>query len=319
MWNRKIRVHLIDTPGFDDQSRSDTEVLRDIAGWMALTYKNKIKLSGVIYLHRITDPRMGGSQMRNLSMFKKLCGPECFPAVTLVTTFWGVADLRKAADREQELISKEEYWGFMAKRGSSVVRHAGDEESALDIIDDIVKRQMTVVLDIQDKMVNKGLDLDETPAGRSLNKELIEQREKDKKEMERLEEDMRQAIIDKDEELIRVTAHLQDQFQEKIEKGDKNIRDLQASLENLKEERDKELKKIQQELQERAEQLAIREKEWQEYRASNTVNLAEKEENEAKLEEMKQQIRILERKSMSKNTGKINPSFSASFELTGKW
>lgn len=53
MYKPGLRVHLIDTPGFDDTNKKDVEVLRDIAGWLGVTYKKKILLSGLIYLHPI--------------------------------------------------------------------------------------------------------------------------------------------------------------------------------------------------------------------------------------------------------------------------
>jgi len=63
-------------PGFDDTSRSDTDVLKDVAFFLSQTYKHTVRLAGIIYLHRITDMRMAGSSLRNLTMFKKLCGDE---------------------------------------------------------------------------------------------------------------------------------------------------------------------------------------------------------------------------------------------------
>jgi len=304
MWNSHIRVHLIDTPGFDDTKRKDTDVLRDIAGWMAVTYTNKIKLSGIIYLHRITDPRMGGTQMRNLTMFKELCGPKCFPAVTLATTFWGAIDPATGADREQQLISNDEFWGYMAKKGSQVVRHSGTRNSAMDIVGAVVKRQTKIVLDIQNDMVNKGLDLDETLAGQSLNRELIEQRKKHQQEMKILEADMRKAIAEKDEESVEAIAQMQKEFQDKINQGNKDVRDLQASLENLKEERDTEMKKIQEELAERAADYARREKEWQDYRDANSFDPEESERKEREMEVLRQQLKDLIEKGERKKTGR---------------
>jgi hypothetical protein len=60
-------VYLIDTPGFDDTNRSDTEVLKEIARWLVASYKGKILLNGIIYLHRITDIRMQGRPGRTCS------------------------------------------------------------------------------------------------------------------------------------------------------------------------------------------------------------------------------------------------------------
>ena len=48
--NRGNNVFLVDTPGFDDTDRSDTEVLREIASWLTASYSNSIKLHGIIYL-----------------------------------------------------------------------------------------------------------------------------------------------------------------------------------------------------------------------------------------------------------------------------
>lgn len=65
-------VYLVDTPGFDDTNLSNTDVLREIATWLTGSCNNEVKLNGILYLHRITDPRMGGSAKKNLFMFKKL-------------------------------------------------------------------------------------------------------------------------------------------------------------------------------------------------------------------------------------------------------
>ena len=67
-------VTLVDTPGFDDNSRSDTEILKLIADWLQRSFDKNMLLSGVLYLYDITENRMGGSSMKNIKMFRKLCG-----------------------------------------------------------------------------------------------------------------------------------------------------------------------------------------------------------------------------------------------------
>ena len=81
-------VYLVDTPGFDDTEMSDTDVLLTFVDWLNLQYKNELKLSGLIYLHRITDDRMTGTATRNLTMMRKLCGDENLKNVLLATTRW---------------------------------------------------------------------------------------------------------------------------------------------------------------------------------------------------------------------------------------
>ncbi|KAH9205376.1 P-loop containing nucleoside triphosphate hydrolase protein [Leptodontidium sp. 2 PMI_412] len=79
-------VMLVDTPGFSDTNFSDTEILRRIAAWMKDTYDDGFLLSGIIYLHRIIDPRMEGPSLKNLRMMKKLCGANSLSNVVLATT-----------------------------------------------------------------------------------------------------------------------------------------------------------------------------------------------------------------------------------------
>src|SRR2546423_10558133 len=86
--------YLIDTPGFDDTNRSNTEILKEIAAFLTKLYVRKIHVTGLVYVHRITDPKMQGSAVKNLQVFQKLCGPQCFPQIALVSTRW--QELRSA-------------------------------------------------------------------------------------------------------------------------------------------------------------------------------------------------------------------------------
>jgi hypothetical protein len=81
-------VELLDTPGFDDTSKSDTETLQSILTWLKISGKKDTLLSGIIYLHRITDDRMTGSMMTNLKIVKELCGEQATKNIILVSTRW---------------------------------------------------------------------------------------------------------------------------------------------------------------------------------------------------------------------------------------
>jgi hypothetical protein len=82
-------IVIVDTPGFNDTYKSDTEVLLDLAKWLEVTYRQNAKLTGIVYLHRISDVRMDGSAMLNLNMFRKLCGEQPMKNVVIASTFWG--------------------------------------------------------------------------------------------------------------------------------------------------------------------------------------------------------------------------------------
>ena len=81
-------VHFADTPGFDDSTRSDTDVLKNIVVWLGAMREKRMKLSGIIYLHRITDTRVGGIAWRNLRMLHELVGADKMANVLLVSTRW---------------------------------------------------------------------------------------------------------------------------------------------------------------------------------------------------------------------------------------
>ena len=82
-------IHLIDSPGFDDDVIGDADVLSSIADYVNTNYKLKEQLAGVLYLHDITKARIGGVGQRNIRMLEKLIGLEKFNNWTVVTTKWG--------------------------------------------------------------------------------------------------------------------------------------------------------------------------------------------------------------------------------------
>ena len=86
--NKPYNLFLADTPGFDDDSRSDTNLLINIVTSLNDMRKQHIKLSGIIYLHRITDNRIGGVASRNLRMLHELVGADKMKNVLFVSNRW---------------------------------------------------------------------------------------------------------------------------------------------------------------------------------------------------------------------------------------
>ncbi|KAL8979899.1 MAG: hypothetical protein Q9205_004877 [Flavoplaca limonia] len=111
-------VILVDTPGFNDTHRSDTEILTALADWMKSSYQEKMFLSGIIYLHAISETRMTHSSLENLRMFHKLVGDHNLKNVILATTKWSVTPLEDGLRREKDLTSEEEFWSTMMAAGS---------------------------------------------------------------------------------------------------------------------------------------------------------------------------------------------------------
>ncbi|KAF3039397.1 gTPase, IMAP member 8 [Didymella heteroderae] len=99
---------LIDTPGFDDTTRTDSEILTEIARILSAQYALGVQLKGIIYIHRITDVRFNRSSVKTFEIFKKICGHEALKNVLLVTSRWHEIDEATGADRERQL--KEKFW-----------------------------------------------------------------------------------------------------------------------------------------------------------------------------------------------------------------
>ena len=59
------------------------------------SYEEGKLLSGLLFLHRISDDRMTGSPSRVLEIFKNICGEEAFRNVVLVTFLFMLASREK--------------------------------------------------------------------------------------------------------------------------------------------------------------------------------------------------------------------------------
>ena len=105
-----LQVHLIDTPGFDDTNRSDSDVLKDLAYWLGISNeKKKNQLTGLIYLHPITHVRMASTPFKNLRTFRKMVGSGSMASVALVSTMWGPSSGKEEEDRDMLLQSTPQY------------------------------------------------------------------------------------------------------------------------------------------------------------------------------------------------------------------
>ncbi|KAL2681292.1 hypothetical protein Neosp_008903 [[Neocosmospora] mangrovei] len=235
-------VYLVDTPGFDDTSRKDTDILKEIASWLTETYQERIKLRGILYLHRISDNRMGGCARKNLVMFKRLCGSEGIKSVTFVTTHWEQVNYQEGELREEQLWKTRDFWGFFVERGAQVIRHYNNPASALHIVQQFVpgfteRPPEEVNLAIQTEMVDSGKDLDQTAAGQELQGEIEKERERMQHEMSELDREMREALAARDREMVEFLRVEQEKQREELSRRDREMDDLKISMENMHEEK----------------------------------------------------------------------------------
>jgi uncharacterized membrane protein len=245
----ELLVHLIDTPGFDDTFRTDSDVLKDIVFWLNTGYKENIQLSGIVYLHPITKNRVTGSTLKNLRMFHKLCGNESLPSVVLATTMWKNVDENDGERRQEELKSTPNFWGEMVANGSRVFRHEDNRASAMNIITYILDQRKRTILHIQREMVDEGKRLDETSAGQELERELLKQREVFEKRLREAQEEMQEALQEGNRKAIEEAMEQQARFQKKLDEAFKGSSELKITMKKLLEQKEVQYEKALQDLE----------------------------------------------------------------------
>jgi len=237
-------VILIDTPGFDDTTKTEVEILQLIAESLVELYTNNKKLSGIIFMHRISDVRMGGIATKNFRLFRNLCGESSLKNVIIATNGWSKVDKEVGEQREQQLMTDGRFFKPAVDKGARLVRHTDSLESAHDIIRQVLHLP-PVVLHIQRELVDEGKDLSQTDAGKEINRALEEQAQKHKKEMEELHKQM-QNLKDEQEEDLRELREEQAKARKEWEKAqqerdglmqgefDKGIREMREAFEKQK-------------------------------------------------------------------------------------
>jgi hypothetical protein len=195
--NSKLLV--LDTPGFDDNARTDSEILIEIARVLSAQYELGVKLKGIVYIHRITDIRYSGSAVKTFEVFKKICGEEALKNVLLVTSRWAEVDAVVGADRERQL--RDKFWSFMLSKGSKMSRFHGDRTSAISLVSQLVSKD-SVVLELQKELIDEGKQLNETTAGSYVSDDVEKLKKMYNKELADLER-LKQELRDDDRKMKR--------------------------------------------------------------------------------------------------------------------
>ncbi|KAF8065331.1 P-loop containing nucleoside triphosphate hydrolase protein [Lyophyllum atratum] len=157
------RIVLIDTPGFDGTDGDDWKVSKQISDWLARSYKDNMKLAGVIYLLQIDQNRMDRTRRQNLDIFKEMCGKDAAARIVLTTTMWSKVSKEDGMKRETQM--REKFWKDMVSRGSSLKRLDSDEQldrrqsSQSSASDERLDRWHSSALAIVDFILAKDIDL----------------------------------------------------------------------------------------------------------------------------------------------------------------
>ncbi|KAJ3509701.1 hypothetical protein NMY22_g16207 [Coprinellus aureogranulatus] len=189
------KVVLVDTPGFDDTTKTDSEILKLIADFLATSYQSGHKLTGLLFIHRISDFRMGGISLKNFKTFRKLRGESTLRNVIIVTNMWGEVAPQLGEQREQELATQDDFFKPALDKGAKMLRHHNTlESSGHDIVRHIL-RNNPMALQIQTEIVEEKKDVSQTAAADEIEKELRAEKERQRVEAERVKREMEGVLL----------------------------------------------------------------------------------------------------------------------------
>ena len=173
-------MHLIDTPGFNDDDLNDSDILLDISRCL----KTDVPLSGILYLHPISDSRMGGTGKRNLELLRNLVGQDNMGNVKLITTKWRGVTPEEGKVRLDDLVL--DFWKGMISAGAQDDRYDGTGEDGKRIVRSVLKTSPKTLLFQQE--LQAGCEVEATSAGKSLTEALIKLQEKYERELKELKD-----------------------------------------------------------------------------------------------------------------------------------
>ena len=102
------------------------------------------KLHGIIHIHHLSDLRMGGILEKNFHKFQQLCSEETLRNVIIVTHSPGSDDSSIDEACQTLLCTSDMFFKSALALNARMSRHDGSRESAMDILDLILKDDPSV-------------------------------------------------------------------------------------------------------------------------------------------------------------------------------
>ena len=182
-------------------------------------------MNGLIYLHRISDVRFGGTATRNLRMFSRLCGPDAMKNVVILTTRWD--ETRRDVAEKTETDLRNGHFKEFVNNGAKVLRHDNTVASARNVISSILDLPPIAEIKVVNEIVG-GRSLAETDAGRELDSQLTQLKTQHVEDINGLREQYKAARLAQDEEQQAEIKRLRDELLAKLEKIDKDKKNLEG-------------------------------------------------------------------------------------------
>lgn len=216
-------------------------------------------------------------------MLEKLCGVEGLGNVVLATTMWDIVDRAAGEEREQLLLtSMKDYWGesklsrsskahsqmvqantpsIVVQQGSKVFRQDRGAQSATEIVDYLVRRKRTVVLELQRELVDNNKYLHETEAGKVILAQYVKQRQSSEQNLERPKEDLKRALLTNDKEHQEELIEYKRESEAEMVRDEEYLRRLKVNQQQIQNEMRETVQQHRQNMQStetKAQSLAMR-------------------------------------------------------------
>ncbi|TDL21097.1 hypothetical protein BD410DRAFT_315202 [Rickenella mellea] len=228
------RVTLLDTPGFDDTEKETSEILQTIAVFLERQYKAGVKLHGVIYVHRISDKKVGKSSKANFSLFRRLCGDKTLQNVIIMTNMWSEVTEDNGLERAEQLLALDGFFKQAVERHARMIHNKMDTiQSAHNVIRAILKN-IPLALSIQTELVDEQRKFSETSAGQEVDRRLTEQVARYHAQLMEMEKQIEEASVMNDEETMVEIADEAARLREDLERLKRERENQSANYESLK-------------------------------------------------------------------------------------
>ncbi|KAF8998864.1 hypothetical protein BDQ17DRAFT_776453 [Cyathus striatus] len=138
--NSDRRFIVVDTPGFDEPTDQAIDLLARVSVWLEASYNAQMKVAGFIYIRdistRATWPSPPSRKLR--VSYRKLAGGESLSSIILATTQW--SDIEDSAGNDNLYQLKRFFWRDFDEHGSAIVKFSDTHESAVEIVDLLLKK-----------------------------------------------------------------------------------------------------------------------------------------------------------------------------------
>ena len=149
----------------------------------------------------------------------------------------------------------------MLELGSQTFRDDNSVASTSRTIEHILQLPTTVVLKIQREMVDEKRSLNQTVAGKRLQKELLAQEEKHKAALEKIQTQHRKAIESGNEKTPKMFERMQREHTENLKKAEKEKENIRKDYCRLQEEGDKRIRAMMRQLELEHDEMEAKAKE----------------------------------------------------------